>query len=79
MGAENAETGALLNSPLHQRHVAAGAKFAPFSGWSMPLEYSGAGVLAEHAAALPPGSSTSVISARRPSPVQARRTSPTDV
>ena len=50
MSAEQADTGALLNSPLHQRHVAAGAKFAPFSGWSMPLEYSGAGVLAEHAA-----------------------------
>jgi aminomethyltransferase len=50
MSAENTETGALLNSPLHQRHVAAGAKFAPFSGWSMPLEYAGAGVLAEHAA-----------------------------
>jgi aminomethyltransferase len=50
MIAENAETGALLNSPLHQRHSAAGAKFAPFSGWSMPLEYSSAGVLAEHAA-----------------------------
>ncbi|MGH3339577.1 MAG: glycine cleavage system aminomethyltransferase GcvT, partial [Propionibacteriaceae bacterium] len=50
MSAENAGTGALLNSPLHQRHVAAGAKFAQFSGWSMPLEYAGAGVLAEHAA-----------------------------
>ena len=50
MSAKNAETGALLNSPLHQRHAAAGAKFAPFSGWSMPLEYAGAGVLAEHAA-----------------------------
>jgi aminomethyltransferase len=50
MSAEPAEPGALLNSPLHQRHVAAGAKFAPFSGWSMPLEYAGAGVLAEHAA-----------------------------
>ena len=50
MNAENADTGALLNSPLHQRHAAAGAKFAAFSGWSMPLEYSGAGVLAEHAA-----------------------------
>jgi aminomethyltransferase len=50
MSAKNAETGALLNSPLHQRHVAAGAKFAPFSGWSMPLEYAGAGVLAEHTA-----------------------------
>ena len=50
MSADHAGTGALLNSPLHQRHVAAGAKFASFSGWSMPLEYSGAGVLAEHAA-----------------------------
>jgi aminomethyltransferase len=50
MSAEDTESGALLNSPLHQRHVAAGAKFAPFSGWSMPLEYAGAGVLAEHAA-----------------------------
>ena len=50
MSAEDTESGALLNSPLHQRHVAAGAKFAPFSGWSMPLEYVGAGVLAEHAA-----------------------------
>ena len=25
-----------------------GAKFAPFGGWQMPLEYSGSGVLAEH-------------------------------
>ena len=50
MNTENADTGPLLNSPLHQRHVAAHAKFATFSGWSMPLEYSGAGVLAEHAA-----------------------------
>ena len=39
----------LIRSPLHERHVAAGAKFAAFSGWSMPLEYAGAGVLAEHA------------------------------
>ena len=30
--------------------MAAGAKFAAFGGWSMPLEYAGAGVLAEHAA-----------------------------
>jgi aminomethyltransferase len=50
VSAENIESDALLNSPLRQRHVAAGAKFAPFSGWSMPLEYAGAGVLAEHAA-----------------------------
>src|SRR4029434_2551267 len=46
--AETSETGELLKSPLHERHVAAGAKFAAFSGWTMPLEY--AGVLAEHAA-----------------------------
>jgi len=35
-----------LRSPLHDRHTAAGAKFADFAGWSMPLEY--AGVIAEH-------------------------------
>jgi aminomethyltransferase len=39
-----------LHSPLHDRHAAAGAKFADFGGWSMPLEYAGGGVLAEHAA-----------------------------
>jgi aminomethyltransferase len=32
----------LLRSPLHDRHVALGAKFAEFGGWAMPLEYSGA-------------------------------------
>ncbi|WP_232548533.1 glycine cleavage system aminomethyltransferase GcvT [Propioniciclava soli] len=36
----------LLTSPLHDRHVALGAKFAEFGGWSMPLQY--AGVVAEH-------------------------------
>ncbi|CAA9381211.1 MAG: Aminomethyltransferase (glycine cleavage system T protein) [uncultured Propionibacteriaceae bacterium] len=40
----------LKRSPLHQRHVEAGAKFAEFGGWSMPLEYAGGGVLVEHAA-----------------------------
>ena len=39
----------LTQSPLHDRHVAAGAKFAEFGGWEMPLEYP-AGVLKEHAA-----------------------------
>ena len=39
-----------LTSPLHARHVAAGAKLADFSGWSMPIEYAGGGVLAEHTA-----------------------------
>ena len=41
---------ALLHSPLHDRHVALGAKFAAFGGWEMPLEYAGGGVLKEHAA-----------------------------
>ncbi|MGY1913907.1 glycine cleavage system aminomethyltransferase GcvT [Blastococcus sp. SYSU DS0973] len=39
-----------LTSPLHDRHLAAGAKLADFSGWSMPIEYAGGGVLTEHAA-----------------------------
>jgi aminomethyltransferase len=44
------EAAALLHSPLHDRHVALGAKFAAFGGWEMPLEYAGGGVLREHAA-----------------------------
>jgi glycine cleavage system T protein (aminomethyltransferase) len=39
-----------LRSPLHERHAALGAKFAPFGGWEMPLEYAGGGVLKEHTA-----------------------------
>lgn len=35
-----------LQSPLHDRHESAGAKFADFAGWSMPLEYSG--TVSEH-------------------------------
>ncbi|WP_250030360.1 glycine cleavage system aminomethyltransferase GcvT [Paractinoplanes maris] len=41
---------ALSHSPLHERHVALGAKFAAFGGWEMPLEYAGGGVLKEHTA-----------------------------
>jgi len=37
-------------SPLNQKHVALNAKMADFGGWIMPIEYPGAGVLAEHAA-----------------------------
>ena len=37
-------------SPLHDRHIARGAKFAAFGGWDMPLEYAGGGVLREHTA-----------------------------
>ncbi len=40
----------LKKSPLHERQVQAGAKFAEFGGWTMPLEYAGGGVLAEHGA-----------------------------
>ena len=40
----------LWHSPLHDRHVALGAKLGEFGGWAMPLEYAGGGVLAEHAA-----------------------------
>ena len=42
----------LLHSPLHDRHVALGAKLADFGGWEMPIEYaaSGGGVLKEHTA-----------------------------
>ena len=39
-----------LTSPLHDRHVALGAKLADFGGWQMPIEYPGGGVLREHAA-----------------------------
>jgi aminomethyltransferase len=38
------------NSPLHQKHIDLGAKMADFGGWLMPIEYPGAGVLAEHGA-----------------------------
>ncbi len=37
-----------IHSPLHDRHVALGAKFSEFGGWLMPLQY--AGVVAEHRA-----------------------------
>jgi aminomethyltransferase len=39
-----------LRSPLHDRHVALGAKLADFGGWLMPIEYPASGVLKEHAA-----------------------------
>jgi aminomethyltransferase len=40
----------LRTSPLHDRHVALGAKMADFGGWEMPIEYPGGGVLKEHQA-----------------------------
>jgi aminomethyltransferase len=39
-----------LRSVLHAWHEAAGARFGDFAGWSMPLEYAGGGVVAEHQA-----------------------------
>ena len=41
--------GALLRSPLHASHVAAGAKLVDFGGWEMPLSYP-PGTVAEHLA-----------------------------
>jgi len=38
----------LRHSPLHDCHVAAGAKLVPFAGWEMPVQY--AGIKEEHAA-----------------------------
>jgi aminomethyltransferase len=39
---------ALRLTPLHSRHVAAGAKLVPFAGWEMPVQYQG--VREEHQA-----------------------------
>ncbi len=38
----------LLYTPLHDRHVALGARMVPFAGWEMPVQY--AGVIPEHRA-----------------------------
>jgi aminomethyltransferase len=42
------EKPSLLLSPLHERHVAAGAKLVEFAGWEMPVQY--VGVIGEHRA-----------------------------
>ena len=39
-------TETLRRSPLHQRHVAAGARLTGFAGWEMPVQY--AGIRTEH-------------------------------
>jgi len=38
----------LLRTPLHDRHVALGARMVPFAGWEMPVQYEG--VIPEHLA-----------------------------
>ncbi len=50
MTTETSGTTSPLTSPLHDRHVALGAKMADFGGWDMPIEYPGGGVVAEHTA-----------------------------
>ena len=37
----------LLKTPLHDLHLALGARMVPFAGYSMPVQYP-AGLLAEH-------------------------------
>jgi len=37
----------VLKTPLHDNHLALGAKMAPFGDWLMPIQYQG--ILAEHA------------------------------
>jgi aminomethyltransferase len=34
-------TETLKRTPLHDRHVAAGARLVPFAGWEMPVQYEG--------------------------------------
>jgi aminomethyltransferase len=43
-----AGTETLKHTPLHERHVAAGARLVPFAGWEMPVEYEG--IRSEHRA-----------------------------
>ena len=42
------DQGSLQHTPLHDLHVARGAKMVDFGGWHMPLQYEG--ILAEHKA-----------------------------
>lgn len=44
-----ADDGVMKRSPLHDEHVALGAKLVPFGGWDMPVQYP-AGTIAEHLA-----------------------------
>jgi len=49
MSADPSEAGLLRVSPLHEAHLALGAKMVPFGGWEMPLAYP-SGTVAEHRA-----------------------------
>ena len=39
---------ALRRTPLYDFHIEKGAKIVPFAGFEMPLQYAGAGIIAEH-------------------------------
>lgn len=41
-------TAPLLRTPLHESHLALGARMVPFAGWEMPVQYSG--IVQEHQA-----------------------------
>ncbi|CEO96954.1 hypothetical protein PBRA_005559 [Plasmodiophora brassicae] len=43
----SAAAGALKRSPLHDVHIGAGGKLVGFAGWELPVQYAGAGVMAE--------------------------------
>src|SRR5471030_370904 len=47
---EQATAAPLRKTPLNARHRSSGAKMVPFSGWDMPVEYAGGGIVAEHMA-----------------------------
>jgi len=37
-------------TPLYHIHAESGAKFVPFAGWEMPIQYTNSGILKEHQA-----------------------------
>src|SRR5262245_51454032 len=45
---DTAAAATLRKTPLHARHVASNARMVPYSGWEMPVEYSG--ITNEHVA-----------------------------
>lgn len=47
---EQVSEASLKKTPLNARHRASGARMVAFSGWDMPVEYAGGGVVQEHLA-----------------------------
>src|SRR4029450_13043747 len=45
-GVASAAVQTLRRTPLHDPHVALGARMVPFAGWEMPVQYEG--VIQEH-------------------------------